>query len=347
MDKIRFWIQKYRQHLLISVPLGFAIIILFYYLFGGRYVSTDDAYVQAGKAAIAANVSGQVTAIYVHDNQVVRKGYPLFSLDARPFQIDVENATATLNNARLQVLALKASYQQQLAHVKAAQDTLTYQEQEFERQKKLAASGISSKMQLNRATNTYNNAKQQAQAAQQRLAQILANLNNNANINVNNHSIVKIAQAQLDKAKLNLSYTTITAPMNGIVTKVEQLQRGDYITTGVPVFSLVSNENVWIEANFKETQVTHMHPGQTATFEVDTYPGEEFKGKVVSTSPGTGSSFSLLPPENATGNWVKIVQRVPVRISIDNLKNINLAAGMSATVTVDTHYCKFFCGSNA
>jgi membrane fusion protein (multidrug efflux system) len=339
MSKEKAFMQRHRRLLLIGVPLFFLLVIVIYYLLGGRYVSTDDAYVQAAKAAISSNVPGQVSTIYVHDNQVVQKGDKLFSLDAQPFQIAVENAHAKLVSARLQVQSLKATYHQQLANVQAAQDTLIYQQQEFQRQKKLATSGISSQMQLNHATNSFNNAKQQLAAAQQQLANILASLSNNANIAVDEHPLVEQAQAQLNKATLNLSYTTIIAPMDGIVTKVEQLQKGDYINTGAPVFSLISNKDIWIEANFKETQITYMRPGQKATAEIDAYPNKEFTGHVVSTSPGTGSSFSLLPPENATGNWVKIVQRVPVRISIDtNKDSALLGAGLSVSVTVDTQH---------
>lgn len=336
MDQVHKWIKHHRTLLLWGVPLFFLLVILFYYIFGGRYVSTDDAYTQAGKVAIASNVPGQVAQIYVHDNQVVKQGQLLFKLDTRPFQIAVNSAQAKLATARLQVQALKANYQQQVANVKAANATLVYQQQEFERQKKLAASGISSKMLLNQTTNAYNTTVQQLEAAKQQLANALATLGNDPEININIHPTVQAAQAELDKAKLNLSYASITAPINGIVTKVELLQKGDYINAGMPVFSLVSNENIWVEANFKETQITHMRPGQSASFYIDAFPDKKFTGKVASSSPGTGSSFSLLPPENATGNWVKIVQRVPIRITIDNLKAQHLSAGLSATVTVDT-----------
>jgi membrane fusion protein (multidrug efflux system) len=337
------WMQKHRRQLLVGVPLFFLLLIFVVYIFSGRYVSTDDAYVQAAKAAISSNVPGQVIKIYVRDNQVVKKGDALFSLDDKSFKIAVESANAKLTSARLQVQSLKASYQQQLANVQAAQDTLLFQQQEFERQKKLATSGISSQMQLNRATNAFDNAKQQLAAVKQQVANALASLGNNADIMVDDHPIVQQAQAQLDKAKLDLSYTTIIAPIDGIVTKVEQIQRGDYINTGAPVFSLISNKNVWVEANFKETQMTYMHPGQEATFEIDAYPDKDFKGHVISTSPGTGASFSLLPPENATGNWVKIVQRVPVRISIDYNKDMQLlSSGLSVNVTVDTEHSRIF-----
>jgi membrane fusion protein (multidrug efflux system) len=155
------------------------------------------------------------------------------------------------------------------------------------------------------------------------------------------------AQAALDRARLNLSYTTITAPSDGVVTRVEQLQVGSYIAASTPVFALVSTHDVWLEANFKEDQLGHMRAGQVANVRVDSYPGKTFKGKVVSVSPGTGSQFSMLPAENATGNWVKVVQRLPVRIELEQLDAAYpLHAGLSATVNVDTRYQRHLFSAN-
>lgn len=329
------WIQKNRQRLLIGGPLLMLIIGLIFYSFSGRTVSTDDAYVKAANVAISTNVSGQVAAIYVKDNQVVKENEPLFKLDDQLYKIAVKSAAAVLASTRMQIEGLKATYQQKTANVEAAQKTFIYQQQEMERQKKLAASGISSQMQLNRATNAFDKAKQQLAAKKQQQANVLANLGD-PNLPVDTHPLVQGAQARLNQAELNLSYTLIKAPIDGIVTKVEQLQKGDYIKKGTPVFALISNKDIWIEANFKETQMTHVRPGQKAVIVIDAYSDKKFVGHVVSTSPGTGSSFSLLPPENATGNWVKVVQRLPVRISIDNSKAF-LSSGLSATVTVDLH----------
>jgi len=330
------WMQAHRRQLLFGVPAAFFLLCGIFYIFGGRYVSTDDAYVEAGNAAISSQVSGQVVRIFVHDNETVQKNAPLFSLDERPYKIAVENAQAQLINARLQVEALKATYQQRLANVKQAQDTLAYQTEEYNRQKKLAASGISSQIQLENTTNAYQNANQQFLASQHQLANVLASLNNNADIPVEQHPIVLEAQAQLDRANLN-------APIDGMVTKVEQIQLGDYIKAGDPVFALISNKDVWVEANFKETDVTYMRAGQHAKIYVDAYPNITFEGVVLSTSPGTGSTFSLLPPENATGNWVKIVQRVPVRVSIKSPNpDLVLDSGLSANVTVDTEHSRIF-----
>lgn len=336
------WMKENRQLLLVGVPLAFLFIITLFYQLGGRYVSTDDAYVRAAKAAISSNIPGQVVEIFVKDNQAVKKGAILFRLDDRPYKIAANNANAHLTAARLQVEGLKATYKQQLAITAEAKHTLDFQQQEYNRQKKLAAAGVASQMELNRAVNNLHSAEQQVAAEEQRLASILANLNNNPEILVENHPLVQQAQAKVDQANLNLAYTVIAAPIDGIVTKVEQLQPGDIIKPGMPVFALISNRDIWIEANFKETDITYMQPGQQVSIDIDTYPNRSFKGVVASISPGTGPTFSLLPPEDATGNWVKVIQRVPVRITIKNPPAMMLNAGLSANVTVDTKHRRLF-----
>jgi membrane fusion protein (multidrug efflux system) len=330
------WLGRHRRLLMIGVPLMLALAGGVYYLASGRYVSTDDAYIQAAQVSVSANISAQVSEIGVQDNQPVHKGDVLFKLDDKSFAIAEQQAEAQLAAARLQVAAMKASYQQKLADQKAARDNLDYQQREYDRQQKLSKSGIASQAQLDKATQSLQAAQQEVEARQQETATVLANLGGNADIAVGDHPSVQAAQAALDRAKLDLSYTTVYAPIDGIVTKVEQLQPGDYVTKAMPVFTLVSNTDIWVEANFKETDLAHMRDGQNATISVDAYPNRELTGKVASVSPGTGSSFSVLPPENATGNWVKVVQRLPVRISIDNAGKLPLHAGLSATVEVDT-----------
>jgi membrane fusion protein (multidrug efflux system) len=332
------WLKKHRRLLLIGVPALVLVTAAIIYFSGGRYVSTDDAYVQAARTDISANVAGRVTEIAVRENQRVGKGDVLFKLDDRDYTIAVENAKASLANAKLQVAALKATYRQREAAVASAKTTSAYQEKEFGRQQKLAAQGVASEAQLDDARHAFETAQQELKSAEQERANVRASLGDNPDIDVNEHPSVQQAKAVLDRAELDLSRTVIQAPMDGVVTKVDLLQVGDYVKEATPVFSLVSNADVWMEANFKETDVTHLRAGQDATIKVDAYPGRVFHGKVVSTSPGTGSSFSLLPPENATGNWVKVVQRLPVRISVDDTESqIPLHAGMSATVKVDTN----------
>ena len=321
---------------------------LWYYLASGRYVSTDDSSIQAAQATISANVPGRVVELDVHDNQSVHRGDALFRLDDRAFRIAVEEAQAKLGTARLEVIAGKATYHQQLAALRSAQDTLDYQGREYQRQQKLLASGISSQMQFDQVQHARDTARQQVASAQQQVASVLAMLGGDPDIDPDQHPTVQQAQAVLDRARLNLGYTRIVAPDDGIVTKVEQLQVGDYINAASPVFALMSTRDVWVEANFKENQLTHMRSGQPATVDIDTYSGKTFQAHVVSIAPGTGSQFSALPPENATGNWVKVVQRLPVRLELQDVPaDLPLHSGLSATAEVDTGHSRGLFGSHA
>ncbi len=334
-EPVRSLRERLRPPLMIGVPLLAIAGGIYYYLTSGRYQSTDDAYVRAAQVAISSNVSGRVSEVDVRDNQRVTRGEVLFRLDERPFRIAVEDARARLASARLAVESLEATYRQRLADLKAAQSSLTYSQREYDRQKRLLASGIASQAQADRALLALNTARQSVAAAQQQITSVLASLGGNPNLPVDKHPSVEQAQAELDRALLNLSYTTIPAPIDGIVTRVDQLQVGDYVTAATPAFMLVATHEVWVEANFKENQLAHMHPGESARIHIDAYPAHDYDAVVASLSPGTGAVFSLLPPENATGNWVKVVQRLPVRLRfVGDVPP--LQDGLSATVTVDT-----------
>ena len=326
-----------RRILLVFLPAAALAAGAAWYLSLGRYIATDDAYVQSNTVSISSDVAGHVVAIAVHDNEYVKAGQMLFRLDDRPYRIAVERARAQLANARLQVEALRATYRQKQAELRSAEDTLTYQEREFDRQQTLLAAHVASQAQFDRAKNAVDTARQQVAAAQQQIANILANLGGDPSLATEAHPSVQQAQAQLDQAQLDLSYTVITAPENGIVTKVDKLPQGSYLNKAMPAFALVETDHPWIEANFKETQLTHVAAGQPVSVSVDTYPGVVFAGHVASVSPGTGSQFAVLPPQNATGNWVKVVQRLPVRIELDNRDPTHaLRAGMSVDATIDT-----------
>ncbi len=330
------WLQRLRWPLMLLVPAAI-LVGVYLYLTGDRYQSTDDAYTQAATISISSNVAGRVLEVYVHDNERVKRGEALYRLDEAPFLIAVSDADARLASARLQIDSLKSTYRQKQVELHSARDTLAYAQSQFDRNARLLTAGIASKMQYDQTSNALDLAHQQVANAEQQIAVALANLGGNAEIAPERHPLVQQAQAVLDRARLDLSYALVKAPAEGIVTKVEQLQVGDYIAASAPVFALVSTQDVWIEANFKEAQLARLRPGQAATVTIDRIPGRRFTATVASLSPGTGSQFSMLPPENATGNWVKVVQRVPVRLQLAPMDSeLLLQAGLSVSVTVDT-----------
>jgi membrane fusion protein, multidrug efflux system len=327
--------ERLRLPLLWGVPLLMAAVGLYLYLSGGRYQSTEDAYLRAAEVAVSANVSGRVSEVDVHDNQQVHRGQVLFRLDDRPFRIAVEAARASLQDARLQVASLKADYRQRLADQRSARSELAYAQRQYDRESRLLASGIASQSQVDKALLTRNQAQQSVAAAGQQITGSVAKLGGQPDIAVDAHPLVEQAQAALERALLDLSYTTVKAPTDGIVTGVEHLQAGSYLATATPAFVLVSSHDVWVEADFKEDQLAHMLPGDSATVKMDAYPGRTFQAVVASITPGTGSQFSVLPPENATGNWVKVVQRLDVRLRLKGALP-PVRSGLSANVDVDT-----------
>jgi membrane fusion protein (multidrug efflux system) len=326
------------------------VIVLWLYLTSGRYMSTDDASINAAQTAISAHIAGQVVNVAVHDNQHVHRGDLLFQLDDQPLRIALKEAEAKLALARMQISAAKSAYRHQLAETDVARGTLAYQRHELERQQHLAQSGITSHAQLDQTQHSADEAQQNVAAEEQQAGSYLAVLGGTPDAPLEAHPMVMQAQAALDKAKLDLTYTSVFAPDDGVVTKVEQLQVGNYISPAVELFTLVSTRNVWIDANFKEDQLAHMRPGQSAEVTIDAYPDRRFKARVVSLSPGTGSQFSVLPAENATGNWVKVVQRLPVRLEFtDKPDDIVEAmhAGLSANVSVDTQFHRHVFGRDS
>ncbi len=334
-----------RMPLLLLAPVVAVIVGLYFYLSGGRYEATDNGYIQSGLVSVSANVSGPVVAIGVRNNQRVHAGDVLFRIDPAPYQASVDEAAAQLAAAQTQVASVRASYREGEAALQAGRDRLNYAIREAARQKALLAEGISSQNQYDQAELAVQTARQQIETSVQQNAGVAATLTGNVAAPTDRQPSVQRAQAALERARLNLGYTVVRAAQEGVVTKVDQLQIGSYVTAAKPVFTLAGTR-LWVEANFKEDQLNHMRVGQRATFKVDAFPDLKLTGRVASFSPGTGNSFALLPPENATGNWVKVVQRLPIELSIDAVpRDIPLHAGLSVEATVDTGHQRHLFGA--
>ena len=327
--------ERLRRPLLWGVP---AIVIagaVYIYLTSGRYQSTDDAYLRAAQVQISADVSGRVVQVNVHDNEPVKQGQVLFRLDPRRLRIAVAAARSRLAAARLAVRALEADYRADLAALNSAKSRQAYARRELLRRERLLKIGVSSASQFDRARLAVQQSQAAVSAAQQQIEAVLARLGGNPALPVRQHPQVAEAQAMLDHALLELSYTTVRAPTGGIVTEVDHLQVGGYLPLATPAFVLVSTHDVWIEADYKENQLTHIRPGDQATVSIDAYPDQTFHAVVSSITPGTGAQFSVLPPQNATGNWVKVVQRLDVRLRLVG-RMPPVRSGLSASVTIDT-----------
>ncbi len=318
-----------------AVPLLLATIGGYFWLTGGRYASTDNAYVQQDKVTITADVSGRIVEVDARENDHVATGDVLFRIDAEPYRIALAGAEAALASARLQVEQLRAAYEQAIAEEKAAQDDVAFTQKSFDRQQGLLDKGVASQANFDTAENDLHAAQQALSQAIQRREAALAALGGDPSIPTDKHPAVLAATAQRDRAQLDLQNTDVTAPSDGVVAQSERLQVGQYVTAATPVLALVETGHSWIEANFKETDLTHMKAGEPATITIDAYPGRTLTGTVESIGAGTGAEFSLLPAQNATGNWVKVVQRVPVRIGFSEPVDLPLRSGLSANVSVD------------
>lgn len=315
----------------------------YYYVNGGQTMSTDNAYIQADMVGISTDVSGIVDTIAVRENEEVKKGQVLFQLRQRPFQIALDKAKAELGASILQLKSLKASYQQSLSLIVQAEADLPYYRSELDRQENLIKSSVASKAAYDQAKHNLDAAEQKVTVAKAQAATTLSQYGADINQPVEQSPIYLQAKAALDEAQRQLNNTIVHAPADGIVTNVNSLQVGQYLQASQSGFSLVSDKTLWIATSPKETELTYVRPGQKASISVDAYPGVVWEGTVDSISPASGSSFSLLPAQNTTGNWVKVVQRIPMRISIGDMQGKPpLRVGMSTVVDVDTGHARGF-----
>lgn len=330
--------SKTKRCLLLTLgPLLVAVVSLYFYWTGGRYVTTDNAYVQADKTAVSPEVSGTILDVLVDENDFVEKGTPLLKIDPRSYLIALEQSKAELQSTVVEVNKLKAAYQQKLNELKLAQSDIDFSRKEYKRQSALDSKHAVAKTQFDDALHSFQVSSHRQEIIQSQKAQILAQLEGNPDIEPTQLSGYRLALAKVDKAALDLEKTTVLAPFSGRVSKLPK--EGKHIQPGTLAMSLIADKNFWIEANLKETELTNILPGQTVAIEIDTYPDVEFTGSVQSVSPGTGSEFSVLPAQNATGNWVKVVQRIPVRVQIDEPEGQQiLRSGMSTTVKIDTEF---------
>jgi len=327
--------RNLRRTLLIAGPLLAVAVGLYVWLTGGRYVATDNAYVKAEKVAVSARVSGPIAAVAVAENQPVAAGAVLFTIDPGPFRLALDQAGAALDQTRGEIEALKASYAQKQAELKAAEADLGYARTQFERQSGLASDRFVSAERLDAARHDLDTADHRLAAGRADLGRILAGLGGDPELPVTSHPRYLEGLARRDQAALDLSDATVRAPLAGVASQTPD--PGQWVEQGAPVMAVVASQRPWVEANFKETELTQMRPGQPVSFTVDTYPGVHWHGTVESISPAAGAEFSLLPAESASGNWVKVVRRIPVRIHIDaGPDDPPLRAGMSAEVSVDT-----------
>jgi len=332
-------------------PLLFALLPVvlvvggYFYVTGGAVMSTDNAYVQADMVGLSTDVAGIVTQVLVHDNQKVAKGDILFKLDPLQFQLALDRAEAQVGNTRNDLVALQASYRNMQAQVGQAQKDVDFNTVNFQRQEQLIANNFTPRATFDTARNTLQGSQQKLASLQQQLAGLAANLNGDPDAAIEDHPKYKDAVAARDEAARQLAHTIVRAPFAGIVTNVPSLQPGQYLAAAATAFNIVSTDHVWVQASPKETELTYVKPGQEVTVDVDTYPGERWAGTVDSISPASASSFSLLPAENTSGNWVKVVQRIPMRVRVNNAPGKPpLRVGMSVEVNVDTGHARGFPG---
>jgi len=304
--------QSLRRALMLGVPILVAVIAFFAWYAGGRYVSTDNAYIRAPKLMVTADVSGLVSDVRVHEGQSVRKGDVLFCIDPEQFRIAVDNAKAQLAQTALNLQSMKEDYQRLLSDAASQAAQVDLAQKTYERTDDLIKKGVASAQAFDQARTALDTARKQQQSLREQAKVLLAKLGGDPNFRVAEHPTYLQSKAQLDETQRQLDHSVIRAPFNGVVTQVDQLQPGTYLVsataalTNTGAVALVSIDDIWIDTNFKETDLTWVKPGDGVEISIDTYPGKTWTGKVKTIAPASGAEFSILPAQNASGNWVKV-----------------------------------------
>ena len=325
-----------RPLLLVVLPAVVVLAALMLWLWGGRYVTTENAYVKADIAQISAEIAGRVNDVLVQDHAEVRAGDVLLTLDREPFRVAHAKAEAELDATRAQVSTLVATWHEAKSELQEAVSKVAYWNAQLARQKTLQERGIVASSKYEEIESNAIAAEDRAGVMRKKIERMAAQLGGNPERPIDQHPMVREKQAERERAELDLARTIIRAPVDGTAVNV-RLQKGEQIKMATVLFALVTHTRPWVEANFKETELTHVRKGLAATVELDTYPGVVWQAEVDSISPATGAEFALLPPQNASGNWVKVVQRLPVRLRlIQQPGEPPLRAGMTASVKVDT-----------
>src|SRR3954454_18993497 len=328
---------RLRLVLLVVIPLMALVTGGYFYLASGRYISTDNAYIGAQKVLITPDISGKISNILVNEGQRVNAGDALLEIDPEPFRINVTQAEARLAGVRTDFANLKTNYASMTRRIALARETVDLKQRDLDRKNTLVANRAGSQADLDNSMNALVAAKTQVEQLEQQTEAIRNQLLGNENLAIEKYPPYAQAAAALDQAKRDLDHAVLRAPIAGMATQVASIQLGRYVTAVTPVFSLIDDTKPWVDANPKETDITHLRVGQPVSISVETFPGRKFHGVVAAVSPGTGAQFAILPPQNASGNWVKVVQRVPIRIEFAPGEDVrDLRSGMSVNVDIDT-----------
>lgn len=326
-----------RLILLIIIPIGVLLLAGFIYLQGGQYVETDNAYLKADTVPVSTDAFGTIKEVLVKENEAVLAGQLLFRVNASTYQVEVDKAKAKLAKVVTDLMTLKASYNEKLAEITVAKTHYSFAKKEQQRQVDLLTKNYISASRFDDAKQRTDLAEEQIITLQQSLNRIAESLGGSVHLAINTHPSYLAELSALEQAKLHLSWTEVRASLPGIVSNVPHV--GQYVKAGSIVLFLVIKDSLRVEANFTETDLTHVRPGQSVSIHIDAFPEAELTGVVESLSPATGAEFSIIPAQNATGNWVKIAQRVPVRIKIKNSAILpQLIVGLSTVVEIDTKH---------